>query len=226
MEFDTKLQWHSVGLQPVIMRAFLLIVLLTNCLNLQPKAAAKAAAEAAPQILQIGLPLTDAFSKGEMNMFMEAEPNSLAENQGMIQRGWSVNGVEGGGPITTNRRLVGLNRGQWKNGRKNPEGFPWLCGTLNNGVGCKAGYTCQLCTGNNKEGCARCELDENGGSPQQPPLAEAQENGVMNRQWITYHPGAHQLGGGGRPSAGGGGGGAPFSNSDANRLSNQLTNAG
>ena len=210
------------------MRAVLLLVLLTNCLNLQPKAAAiaaaKAAAEAAPQILQIGLPLIDAFSKGEMNMLMEAEPQSLAENRGMIQRGWSVNGVEGGGPITTNRRLVGLNRGQWKNGRKNPEGFPWLCGTLNNGVGCKAGYTCQLCTSTNSmEGCAECVLDENGGSPPQPPLAEPQENRLMNRQWNRYHPRAHQLGGGGRPS---GGGGALFSNSDANRLSNQLTNAG
>ena len=239
-----------MGLQPLTMKALLLLFLLTNCLNLPqeitakaaPKSAPKAEPKAALEAFQLAIPLIGGFPQDEMDMFGEAD------NPGLMLNGGGGRGV-GGGLLTTYRLLPGMNRqlpstgvrgGGGGGGRGSHSQWNWgndastIAGGMNRllSVGGGGGGG-----GGDGGGGNGGDGDVDGGGGGDGPyrmynwvgsdisnLAGGTNRQLtgLNRQWTSYHPGAHQLGGGG----GGGGGGTPFSNSDANQLNNQLTNVG
>ena len=96
------------------MRALIILFLLTNCLNLQPKTAAKAAPTAlqksSTNMFHLAVPIIGGFLQDETNMFEEAEQQNLGENPGMIQGGEGGNGGGGGGLITSYHQFPGMNR--------------------------------------------------------------------------------------------------------------------
>ena len=211
--YGSHYQFISVGLQPLTMRTLLLLFLLTNCLNLQPKASAKPAAKAvakaapkaAPKVMHLVFPIMGGFPKDGPNMFGEADnlgpwPTAFHyQGPGTGGEGGGGNPDTGGGGAPPDTFHPGphqlpSNRQRWPTFHPGPHQLPDNPSTGNTGGG-----------GNPSTGGGGGPPDTFHPGPYQLP---GEADYPSNRPPNTYHLGAHQLpstGGGGGPSTRGGG---------------------